>query len=202
MGRKVKILAISDEEILRKFPQERIQEECQGIDFIVSCGDLSNDYLDYLFTLLNKKLIYVNGNHIYNPEHDISFCKNIDGGDNCKENGAVIVGFDGSQIYSMGEHQYSEKDVFFQVLKAYYKLAFRRADIVISHSPVAGFNEGEDPVHKGFKSYLKAIEWLKPKYWLHGHVHLKNHHQLQISRYKDTQIINIFGYKVLELDLD
>ena len=49
------------------------------IDFIMSAGDVSNHYLDYLFTALGKDLIYVNGNHVYGINHDISFCKNIDG---------------------------------------------------------------------------------------------------------------------------
>lgn len=196
----MKILAVSDEAILERYSPEVLKEMFKDIELIVSCGDVSNRYLDYLFTILNKELVYVNGNHVYARDHDISFCKNIDSGENCTVKGIKIVGFDGSPKYSMGPHQYSEKDVFFMVMKSYVKTMFKTVDLVISHSPIEGINEGSDPIHKGFKSYRKAIDLLKPKYWLHGHIHLKNHHEVQEAQFENTKIINVFGYKVLDLD--
>ena len=74
-----KILAVSDNEILEKFSIEQLKNMFHDIDFIMSAGDVSNHYLDFLVTALNKDLIYVNGNHVYGTNHDISFCKNIDG---------------------------------------------------------------------------------------------------------------------------
>ncbi|MGL4670768.1 MAG: metallophosphoesterase family protein [Cetobacterium sp.] len=196
----MKILAVSDESTLERYSPEMLKDMFREVELIVSCGDVSNRYLDYLFTILNKELVYVNGNHIYAPDHDISFCKNIDAGENCNVKGIKIVGFDGSQKYSMGNHQYSEKDVFFMVMKSYMKTVFKTVDLVISHSPIGGINEGNDPIHKGFKSYRKAVDLLKPKYWLHGHVHLKSHHEIQEAELETTKIINVFGYKVLDLD--
>lgn len=86
------------------------------------------------------------------------------------------------------------------VIKSLLRINFKKLDLVISHSPVGGINEGEDPVHKGFNNYKKIIKLLKPKYWLHGHVHLKDHHEIQEAILGDTKIINVFGYKVLDLD--
>lgn len=196
----MKILAISDTEILENYSPFELKKMFKEIEMIISCGDLSNTYLDYLFTLLNKPLVYVNGNHIYNSDHNIGFCKNIDSGTNITIKGINIVGYDGSQRYSRGLHQYGEKEVFFMVMKSYLKNKMKKADLVISHSPVGGINEGSDPVHKGFYSYRKAIELLKPKYWLHGHVHLKHHHEIKESYLGETKIINVFGYKLLDLD--
>lgn len=198
----MKILAISDEEILEKYPMDQLKKMFSDIELIVSCGDVSNKYLDYLFTILNRDLVYVNGNHTYSKDHDISFCKNLDGGNVCNIKGIKIVGYDGSHIYSRGSHQYSEKDVFFMVMKSFVRARFSKVDLIISHSPVGGINEGFDPIHKGFYSYKKAIEYMKPKYWLHGHVHLKNHHEKKEAYLEGTKIINVFGYKIIDLDID
>ena len=66
-----KILAVSDNEILEKFSIEQLKNMFHDIDFIMSAGDVSNHYLDFLVTALNKDLIYVNGNHVYGTNHDI-----------------------------------------------------------------------------------------------------------------------------------
>lgn len=194
-----KILAISDEETLFKYPEEKIKKMFSGVDMIISCGDLRNDYLDYLTTILNKPLIYVNGNHVYNGEHDISFCHKLDGGGIIKIKDLVILGFDGSRMYSQGDHQYTENQMRLMVLRACAKLLLKKPDIVISHAPISGFHEGKHEVHKGFLCYRKALDFLMPKLWLHGHVHLKNHHEQQESNYKGTRIINTFGYKIIHL---
>jgi Icc-related predicted phosphoesterase len=194
---------VSDEETLRRYPVEEIKNKFKDIDLIISCGDLSNDYLDFLFTALNKKLVYVNGNHVYNEEHDISFCVNLDQGKYSKVLGLGIVGFDGSPIYAMGrKYQYSEKEVFWQVFFAMLKLrcTFKKPQIVISHTPLSGIHEGKDPMHKGFKNYLKFLKWFKPKLWLHGHVHLRNQYEEQVTYLGKTKIINVFGYKIVELE--
>ena len=58
MKKKYKILIISDVEILFDYPISIIKEKFKDVDFIISAGDLSNTYLDYLFTTLNKEIFY------------------------------------------------------------------------------------------------------------------------------------------------
>ncbi len=198
-GPDYKLLVVSDEETLIKYPEEKVKTMFKDVDLIISCGDLSNHYLDYLVTTLNKPLVYVNGNHVYGPDHDISFCTNVDGGGIAKVKGLMIVGFDGSRIYTGGEHQYTEAQMKVQVWRACSKLLLRKPDIVVSHAPVAGFHEGKHEVHRGFQCFKRALDFLRPKLWLHGHIHLKDHHQVQESVYRDTRIINAFGYKVVHL---
>ena len=58
----VKILAISD------VPSELLWDESarrrlEGIDLILSCGDLSARYLSFLVTMARCPLLYVHGNH-------------------------------------------------------------------------------------------------------------------------------------------
>ena len=58
----MKILAVSDEENNALW-SERVREIADGIDLIISCGDLKNEYLEFLLTMINAPLLYVFGNH-------------------------------------------------------------------------------------------------------------------------------------------
>ena len=67
----MKILAVSDEESDVLWG-ERVREIAQGVDVIISCGDLRNDYLEFLLTMINAPLLYVFGNHdVHGPEGGI-----------------------------------------------------------------------------------------------------------------------------------
>ena len=105
--RKYKFLCVSDIEILRNMEEKFLKEKFGDIDFIMSAGDVSNYYLDYLVSTLDKDLICVNGNHVYNKDYPIDFAKIIDG--KCiKYKGLRILGLDGCKVYSFKEHQYTE----------------------------------------------------------------------------------------------
>lgn len=192
-----KILAVSDTDILEKFNIDQLKTMFKDIDFIMSAGDVSNHYLDYLFTALGKDLIYVNGNHVYGINHDISFCKNIDG-KVIEYKGLRILGLDGSKKYSNGIHQYSEQDMSNKIMKNLFYLGFGNLDIVLSHSPPRHIHDREDITHQGFEVFHKVITTFKPKLWLHGHIHLSSHHQHVESKVCNTKVINVYGYKVIE----
>lgn len=191
-----KILAVSDNEVLEKFPIDQLKKMFSDIDFIMSAGDVSNHYLDFLVSTLNRDLIYVNGNHVYGVNHDISFCKNIDG-KVIDYKGLKIMGLDGSQKYSRGPHQYSEQEMNAKIRKNIFHLGFGHLDIVLSHSPPRHIHDKEDFTHMGFEVFHKVIQNFKPKLWLHGHVHLSSHHDHVESIVADTKIINVYGYKVI-----
>ncbi len=195
--KQFKILAISDTDILEKFSIEQLRTMFKDIDFIMSAGDVSNHYLDYLFTALGKDLIYVNGNHVYGVNHDISFCKNIDG-KVLEYKGLKILGLDGSKKYSHGVHQYTEKEMTNKIMRNLFNLGFGHLDIVLSHSPPRHINDKEDITHQGFEIFHKVIKTFKPKLWLHGHIHLSSHHQNIETKVEDTRVINVYGYKIIE----
>lgn len=197
--KKYKILAISDTEILKKFTIDQIKANFRGVDFILSAGDLSYEYLDYIVSVTDKDLIYINGNHIYSRKHDVSFCKEIDA-KVIRYKGLKIMGLDGSRIYSYAEHQYSEYDMALRIIKNIPKLLFGKLDIVLTHSPPFGIHDKDDIVHTGFKSFLKIIKYFKPKLWIHGHIHLGNHLVEQESVVEGTRIVNAYGYKIIEFE--
>lgn len=196
---KYKILAISDNGILKKFSVGQLQENFGDVDFILSAGDVGNDYLDYLFTALNKELIYVNGNHVYNKYHNIEFCTNIDA-KVIKFKGLKIFGLDGSRVYSFKEHQYTEIQMGFRILKNIFGFLGKKVDIVISHASPRHIHDEEDHVHKGFRVFNYFIKICKPSLWLHGHNHLSSHHEIQETYVGETRILNVYGYKVIEFE--
>ena len=58
----MRILAISDEERAYYWDHYR-PGRLDGIDLILSCGDLRAEYLSFLVTMANRPLLYVHGNH-------------------------------------------------------------------------------------------------------------------------------------------
>lgn len=196
---KYKILAISDNHILKQYSIEQINLMFKNIDFIVSCGDVSYEYLDYVVSILNKEMLYVNGNHVYGNNSKLCGGRNIDG-KLIKFKNMRVLGLDGSRVYSYAKHQYSEKDMKYRVAKLIPKLIFG-VDLVISHSPPRGIHDKEDPVHKGFKVFNDIIRLSSPKLWLHGHIHLTNHNEKQESIVGQTKIVNVYGYKIIDIEV-
>ena len=58
----MKILAISDYESPALWDYFR-PEKLEGIDLILSCGDLAAEYLSFLATFTHAPVLYVHGNH-------------------------------------------------------------------------------------------------------------------------------------------
>ncbi|NLK62482.1 MAG: serine/threonine protein phosphatase [Fusobacteria bacterium] len=196
--REYNILAVSDNEVLKKFTVNQLKEQFGYVDFIISAGDHSYEYLDYLVSVLDKELIYIHGNHVYSKYHDISFCKNIDG-KFIKYKDLYIMGFDGSKVYSKKEHQYTEKQMNKRIKKHYFKMLLKKPDIVVSHAPPMDIHDVKDVVHEGFSSFVDLINFAKPKLWLHGHVHLSNHYEVQETYVGTTRVLNVYGYKVINI---
>lgn len=81
--RPMKILAIADTEercLWECFRKERFE----GVDLILSAGDLDPDYLEFLVTVINKPLIYVRGNH------DDRYARHAPGGCICVEDTVYV----------------------------------------------------------------------------------------------------------------
>lgn len=197
----MKILAIADEESLYLWDYFE-KSKLEGIDLIISCGDLEPTYLSFLATFTSAPVIYVHGNH------DDKYKKVEPEGCICIEDdifeykGVRILGLGGSMRYKSGDYQYTEKEMRKRLrnFKMRWKL-FRKGgfDILVTHAPAHGINDGEDLPHMGFKTFNKLMDKYSPKYFLHGHVHMKyGRKHVRCDQYKNTQIINAFERYVFE----
>mgnify|MGYP004521979463 CR=1 FL=1 len=121
-----------------------------------------------------------------------------------KERDLVIAGLGGSMLYNFGDSQYSEKQMARRILRIMPKLYAmkhlygRYCDILITHAPPRGIGDAEDLCHKGFECFLSFMDRYKPKYLLHGHVHLDDMNAPRITQYNQTKVINIYKNFIID----
>lgn len=196
----MKILFLADEESKVYWDYFK-KEQFEGIDLIISCGDLKPEYLTFLATMVSVPLLYVHGNH------DDKYGKRPPEGCICIEdriynfNGIRILGLGGSYRYKDGVNQYTEQQMARRIAKLKLKLTINRGfDILVTHSPAYGFHDGEDQCHRGFDSFNRLINTYHPKYFVHGHVHMNYGRQFpRVDEIGDTQVINAFERYILEV---
>ncbi len=197
----MRILAIADKES-KNLWDFYTPGKLDGIDLIVSCGDLDPNYLSFLCTFTHAPVLYVRGNHDDKYE-DIppDGCISIED-DIYVHNGVRILGFGGCLRYKVGINQYEQKEMRAKVRRMMLKIRKHGGfDILVTHAPARYLGDDEDRCHQGFEVYRDLLEKYKPKYFLHGHVHMSYGRKFKrLKTYKDTLIINpyetyIFDYE-------
>lgn len=196
----MKILLISDEECPALWDYY-VPGRLEGIDLIISCGDLKSSYLEFLVTMARCPLLFVAGNHDTHYDRlPPSGCDCID--DAIVEyNGVRILGLGGCRRYHPGKHQYTEKQMRRRIQRLRYRLwRCGGVDIVVTHAPPEGLGDGEDPAHRGFAALRALLDKYRPGYLVHGHVHLRYDNTLcRVRDYNGTTLINAFQRYVLEI---
>ena len=196
----MKILCIADEE-LTIFWDSYVPGRLKEYDLILSSGDLKAANLSFIVTMARAPVMYVHGNHdtgyaVTEPEG----CDSIDG-QMVEYRGLRILGLGGCLWYRPGAHQYSEKEMRKRIWKLRWQIAkYGGVDIVVTHAPPRGVGDGEDRAHQGFESFLELMDTYRPRYLLHGHVHLSyGRDRTREREYHDTKVINVCEKYVLEI---
>lgn len=196
----MRILTLSDEECPALYDYY-VPGRLADYDLIISCGDLNAKYLSFIVTMARVPVLYVHGNH------DVGYSRTPPEGCDCIDDqlivykGVRILGLGGCKKYREAPHQYTEKEMKKRIRKLRWKLwRHKGVDIVVTHAPPAGVGDSEDVAHQGFESLLELLDKYKPKYLLHGHVHLSyGTDQTRVRTYGDTQVINTCQRYVLEV---
>lgn len=191
----MRILAVADEEAKYLYDYYR-PGKLDGYDLILACGDLPKYYLEFLVTLAHCPVLYVHGNHDESMETDPP------GGCVCIDDriyvyhGIRILGLGGSINYRKGTYMYSERQMKLRIFKLFFSLLRHRGfDILMTHAPARHINDTDHPSHRGFECFLKLMDKYKPKYFVHGHMHMN--YGMRIPRrtqHGDTTIINAYEY--------
>jgi Icc-related predicted phosphoesterase len=213
----IPILAVTDE-IDPRIYSETLRERLGHVAFVVSCGDLPPSYLEFIADALNRPVYYVLGNHAEELTHRCA------GKEPCKPRGAIdlggkivqdpvtgliLAGLPGGPRYGENEPaQYSEREMALMTCKMAPRLQWNRMrhgralDLLVTHAPPRDVNDRSDPAHRGFVTLRGFLERWRPPYHLHGHIHLYDRSQPNRQRFEDTDVINVFPYQVLELDVE
>lgn len=197
---KILVLADVESKYLWDFYEK---SKLEGIDLIISCGDLKADYLSFLATFTSAPVLYVHGNHDTKYEiHPPEGCICIDD-DIYVHNGVRILGLGGSMCYNYGAHQYTEQDMRKRVRRLWNKIRKNKGfDILVTHAPAYHFNDGDDLPHTGFQIFNELLEKYMPKYFIHGHMHMNYDWKLRQKRecpYNEHTIV-VNAYERYEFD--
>ena len=129
----MRVLALADEADKRLW-DHLDRSLLEGVDLILSAGDLPADYLSFLTCFTHAPIYYIHGNH------DVRYEKKPPEGCICIEDtivkigGVRILGLGGSMRYKPGDCMYSEKEMQKRIRKLWFELFVNR-----------GFTESEKP---------------------------------------------------------
>jgi Icc-related predicted phosphoesterase len=201
----VKILCVSDTVMPQLESAVNLRRQYHDVELLLSCGDLPSVYLEFITSVLNVPLFYVCGNH------DEGYKDNPPGGEDLhgrlvEFNGLSFYGLQGSIRYNDAPLQYSEGEMSRMVMGAAMRLRYRRmrrgfgVDVLVTHSPARDIHDAEDAPHRGFKSLRRFMEWYRPRYMVHGHVHTYDRRSVTQTLYGETKVMNINPVMVMNLD--
>lgn len=208
--RQVNILAISDK-VESLIYSGHIRGRFEHIDLVLSCGDLPCYYLEYIVSMLDVPLYYVNGNHAPRVEYGTTTTRRYPWGavnlhgKVINHAGLLIAGFEGSRRYNNGPHQYTEMEMRLQVARILPQLLFNKIrynrflDILITHAPPRHIQDQEDRCHQGFEVFRWFLKTFQPRYHLHGHIHVYGPQTATRTRFHNTFVLNAYGYRELQI---
>jgi uncharacterized protein len=207
----VRIMAVSDR-VMDQLYCSDVRFKYPDIDLIIGCGDLPFYYLEFLVSALDSSLVYVLGNHDAGPQYTAAgkVLTRAQGGTNVHKrvvhtNGLLIGGLEGSMRYrSNTPLMYSEGEMAWNALSMMPHLMWnqwrygRALDILVTHSPPYKVHDGPDLAHTGFKIFHNLMKWFRPKYLLHGHMHVYRSDVPKVTDVYQTKVVNVYPYRVFE----
>jgi len=217
----MKILCVSDQ-IDPLVYSNSIKKRFADVDMILGAGDLPLDYLDFIASSLNKPMFYVFGNHhvqkspgaFFQAEDDSFQILQKEDSDSHvgskvrREEGMIVAGLGGCMRYNRGPNQFTEFQMYMEIAKLVPRLLFNRLlrgrflDILLTHAPPCGIHDKPDRCHQGFKAFLWFIRKFKPRYLVHGHIHLYDLSDVRRTQWMGTEVINAYGHYVIDTEED
>lgn len=206
----MKLLTLSDVE-LPVIYSTRIKERFANVDLAISCGDLSCGYLEYIISMLDIPLYFVQGNHAPKQEQDSGEPRDNPWGAvdlhrrviHNKRFDLILAGIEGSLRYNKAAHQYTQTEMWWFVLSLVPQLLINKIrygrflDVFVTHAAPWGIHDDTDKAHQGIKAFLWLIKVFQPSYHLHGHIHLYLPKIPYETRMGKTTIINTYGFREL-----
>ena len=217
----MKILCISDQ-VDPLIYTNSVKERFYDVDIVLCAGDLPMEYIDFVVSSLNKPTYFIFGNHNlqefkFYHEKDKFQCNDqyemqhshgatYAGFKMIRENNLLIAGVSGSIRYNDGINQYTDREMKIQLLKLvpaliYNKIRYGRyLDIFLTHASPKDIHDKPDPCHRGFECFRWFIKKFKPKYMVHGHIHLYDIQDIRVSKFEETTIVNAYSHFIIDTE--
>lgn len=216
----MRILCVSDQ-VDPLVYSPRMRERFKDVDLVLSAGDLPPEYLGFITSMLNKDLVFVMGNHdvselearglrrwsVDDKDAVDPSTGAIDAGFRIRRvEGLIVLGLPGSMLYNKGPNQYTEGAMARRIALLVPRLFLNRilygraVDLVLTHASPQGIHDRDDACHRGFRCFLWLMRTFKPRWLVHGHIHLYDLADVRISEYRSTTVINAFGHWVLDTE--
>jgi Icc-related predicted phosphoesterase len=220
----VEILCVADQVDPLVYSQS-VKERFCDVEMVISAGDLPMSFLGFLASSLNKPVVFVFGNHnlkelkrfqgrrspaeMLQMDYDTpapSYGATYADGKVRRVKGLLIAGLGGSIRYNEGEHQFSEGQMRRRIFRLIPRLLINRLffgrflDIFVTHAPPRYIHDREDLPHHGFECFRWFLKVFRPRYHLHGHIHLYDLNAPRITDFNETRVINVFSYYVLNTE--
>lgn len=207
----MKILSVSDQVDPRVY-NDSLKERYGDVDFVISCGDLSYMYLEFIISVLNRPLYFVHGNHDPSQELNLGEPRSYPlGAENLhrriiRKHGLLLAGVEGSIQYNRRTpYQYTQRTMWTHVLALVPGLFFNKLrygrflDIFVTHAPSRGVLEGEDWTHQGINAFGWLVNTFQPAYHFHGHIHYYRPDAVTEMRVGKTLVVNTYRSRVTEI---
>ncbi len=202
------LLTVSDKESPLLY-SPLIRHRFSDVDVVISCGDLSYFYLEYIISSLDVPLYFVRGNHAKNIEYGVAGERKKPWGAvnlhrkvlRDPKSGLIMAGIEGSLRYKPGDYQYSQFQMWMMVILIipallWNKLRYGRfLDIFVSHAPPWGIHDDDDRAHQGIKAFKWLIKTFQPDYHIHGHVHVYRPDVVTETLVGETHVLNSYGFR-------
>jgi hypothetical protein len=208
----VRILAICDEVDGRLY-NPGLEARRGQVDLVLSCGDLPPYYIDFVASVLCVPVYGVHGNH----DGELARRHGGEGHPDwgmfelharvVHEHGLLIGGFDGCMRYNRGSYQFSELGMREQVANMLPQLLWNRVrygrylDVLVTHAPPRDIHDQPDLCHRGFKVFRWFLRTFRPRYHLHGHIHIYDNRTVTRTEFHQTQVLNAYPYRELSVEV-
>lgn len=197
----------------------RIKERFGDVGLVLAAGDLPMEYLSFISSMLNRPLLYVEGNHdlgrlssgplwAFSTEVDRSFGAQNIGFRLVREGNLILLGLPGSMRYNNGPNQFSEFEMGLRILALLPRLLWNRivhgraVDIILTHAAPWGIHDRSDLCHRGFRAFRWLMGLTKPRWLVHGHIHLYDLSDARVTEAGETTVINAFGHWALDTETE
>ncbi|MBR5646012.1 MAG: metallophosphoesterase [Treponema sp.] len=123
-----------------------------------------------------------------------------------KKRPLLLAGVSGSLKYNNGLSQYTEFEMKMKLIGMIPKLIKNKIrygtylDIFMTHASPRHIHDKEDICHRGFKCYNWFIKKFKPRYLVHGHIHLYDMRETRITQVQETTVINAYAHYIIQTE--